>query len=156
MLYNKHTNRSKISKYIMSNLDAPVNNTPYNDEELEHFKNLLLEERKEAKENADQMKDSIQDQRDSDSDEFSSRDHHPGDIGSDEQEKEADYILRERSRQKIDEIDAALKRIENKTYGICEDTGKKIQKERLEAMPYTRYSMEASKKDEDEHPGPRT
>lgn len=140
----------------MANLDASVNNTPYSDEELEHFKNLLLEEREEAKENAEQTQESIEDQRDSDTDDISSVDHHPGDQGSDEQEKETDHILRERSRQKIDEIDAALKRIENGTYGVCEDTGKKIQKERLEAMPYTRYSIEASKKDEDEHPGPRT
>lgn len=140
----------------MSNLDAPVNNTPYSDEELEHFKNLLLEERKETLENAKNMQESIEHQQQRDSERVSSQDHHQGDIGSEEEEKETDYILRERSRQKIDEIDAALKRIENKTYGVCEDTGKKIQKERLEAIPYARFSVEARKKDETDHPGPRT
>lgn len=139
----------------MSNLDAPVNNTPYSDKELEHFKNLLLKEREEAADNAQRMKESIEDQRELDEDRISSQDHHPGDLGTDEQEKETDYILRERSRRKLEEIDAALKRIENKTYGVCEDTGKKIQKERLEAIPYARFSMEARKKDETEHPGPQ-
>jgi len=139
----------------MANLDAPVNNTPYNEDELDHFKNLLLEERKEATDNAKQMKQSVEDQRSLDEDRASSQDHHPGNIGSEEQEKETDYMLRERSRKKIEEIDAALKRIENKTYGVCEDTGEKIQKERLEAIPYTRFSVQARKKDETEQEGPR-
>lgn len=147
---------NQVTDYIMANLDTPVNNTPYSDEELEHFKNLLLEERKEASENAKKMKESIEDQRELDDDRTSAQDHHPGDMGTDEQEKETDYILRERSRQKLEEIDAALKRIENKTYGVCEDTGKKIQKERLEAIPYARFSMEARKKDETDQQGPRT
>ena len=139
----------------MANLDAPVNNTPYNEDELDHFKNLLLEERKEATDNSEQMKQSVEDQRSLDDDRASSQDHHPGNIGSEEQEKETDYMLRERSRKKIEEIDAALKRIENKTYGVCEDTGEKIQKERLEAIPYTRFSFQARKKDETEQQGPR-
>lgn len=139
----------------MSNLDAPVNNTPYSEEELEHFKNLLLEERQEALEDAQEMKESLEEQQNLDKERMSSKDHHPGDLASDEQEKETEYILRERSRKKIEEIDAALKRIENKTYGVCEDTGQKIQKERLEAIPYTRFSVEARKKDESEHPGPQ-
>lgn len=140
----------------MSNLDAPVNNTPYSDEELDHFKELLLQEREEALEDEKTMKETVEDPQVIDDDEVSSQDHHPGDLGSEEQERETDHILRERNRQKIDEIDAALKRIENRTYGVCEDTGKKIQKERLEAIPYTRFSLEASKKDETEHQGPRT
>src|SRR5699024_7450670 len=80
------------------------------------------------------------------------QDHHPGDIATEEEEKETDYLLRERSRKKVDQIDAALRRIENKTYGVCEDTGKKIQKERLEAIPYTRFSVDDRKKDDSEHP----
>lgn len=139
----------------MSNLDAPVNNTPYSDEELEHFKNLLLEERKEAAENAKEAKESVEDRQNLDNDRASSKDHHPGNIATEEEDKEKEYLLRERSREKIEEIDAALKRIENKTYGVCEDTGKKIQKERLESIPYTRFSVEARKKDESDHPGPQ-
>lgn len=140
----------------MSNLDAPVNNTPYSEEELDHFKELLLQERKEAIADEEIMKESVEDPKAVNDDEVSSQDHHPGDLGSEEQERETNHILRERNRQKIDEIDAALKRIENKTYGVCEDTGKKIQKERLEAIPYTRFSAEARKKNETDHPGPRT
>ncbi|HLR24921.1 MAG TPA: TraR/DksA C4-type zinc finger protein [Fodinibius sp.] len=139
----------------MSNLDVPVNNTPYSDEELEHFRRLLLEEREEAAENAKEAKESLEDQRSLDNERASSKDHHPGNIATEEEEKETTYLLRERSREKIEKIDAAIKRIENKTYGICEDTGKKIQEERLEAIPYTRFSVEAREKDESDHPGPQ-
>lgn len=138
----------------MSNLDAPVENTPYSDEDLEYFKNLLMEERQETKTEIDRMKEVIDDQRSLDDDRSSSQAHHPGDIGSEEEEKETDYILSDRQRKKLKEIDAALERIKNKTYGICEDTGKKIQRERLEAIPYTRLSVEASQKDSPDHPGP--
>jgi len=139
----------------MSNLDAPVHNTPYNQEELDYFRDLLLEERKKAAESARQIQESIEDQRSLDNDRASANDHHPGNIASAEEEKETDYLLRERSRKKVDEIDAALQRIENETYGVCEDTGKKIQKQRLEAIPYTRYSVEARKKDDSGQPGPQ-
>ncbi|WP_326847970.1 TraR/DksA family transcriptional regulator, partial [Bacillus safensis] len=46
------------------------------------------------------------------------------------------------------EIDAALKRMEDGTYGICEKTGKEIPYERLKAVPYTRYSIDAKKSEE--------
>jgi|SRR5699024_4312324 len=132
----------------MSNLDAPVNNTPYNEDELDHFRDLLLEERKEAADAAEGRREAIEDLHSLDNDRASSSDHHPGNIGSEEEEKETDYLQREKNREKVDEIDAALKRIENRTYGVCEDTGKKIKKERLEAIPYTRFSIEARKKDD--------
>ena len=45
-------------------------------------------------------------------------------------------------RKILHEIDAALSRIEDKTYGICEGTGKPIAKARLEAKPWARYSVE--------------
>lgn len=138
----------------MSNLDASTHNTPYSDEELEHFKQLLLEEREEALSDTESMGESLNEQNEMTED-FSSRDHHPGDLGSEEQEKETENILRERTREKIDEIDAALERIKNKTYGVCEDTGKKIQKERLEAIPWARFSVDARKKDETDQQGPQ-
>jgi RNA polymerase-binding transcription factor DksA len=52
----------------------------------------------------------------------------------------------EKHQDKLDEINAALDRIELGTYGVCEDTGKKIQKERLEEIPDARFSMKAKKR----------
>ena len=51
----------------------------------------------------------------------------------------------ERLLEFINHLDEALTRIENRTYGICQATGKPIARERLEAVPHTRYSIEAKK-----------
>lgn len=140
----------------MSNLDAPVDNTPYSDEELEHFKELLQEQKQETEEEIEAIHEAVEDIEDQESNEKSASTHHQGDIGSEEEEREKYLIMLKKERDKLDEITAALDRIELGTYGVCEDTGKKIQKERLEAIPYARFSMEARKKDEEkrqEKPG---
>jgi RNA polymerase-binding transcription factor DksA len=58
-----------------------------------------------------------------------------------------DFILSlvSSEQEALSEIDAAIKRIRDGTYGICEGTGKPIAKERLLAVPFTRYSTEAQK-----------
>src|SRR5690606_8581833 len=57
--------------------------------------------------------------------------------GSATLEKEQTNQLAARQKKFIDNLEAALVRIENKTYGICRETGKLIQKERLKAVPHT-------------------
>ena len=61
-------------------------------------------------------------------------------------EKEQINQLAARQKKFIDNLEAALVRIENKTYGICRETGKLIQKERLRAVPHATLSMEAKLK----------
>jgi RNA polymerase-binding protein DksA len=119
--------------------------TPLSEGELQYFKELLLEKRAEAKERWEKLK-SIQSNLDeADDADYSSLTHHMGDVGSDEQESEINYIQIERLREYIFHINDALERIENKTYGICQATGKPIDKKRLQAVPHTRYSIDAKK-----------
>jgi DnaK suppressor protein len=54
--------------------------------------------------------------------------------------------LAARQKKFIEQLEAALVRIENKTYGICRETGKLIPKERLRAVPHTTLTMEAKLK----------
>ena len=61
-------------------------------------------------------------------------------------EKEQHSQQAARQRKFIDHLENALIRIENKTYGICRETGKLIQKERLMAVPHATLSMEAKLK----------
>jgi len=63
--------------------------------------------------------------------------------GSATLEKEQTNQLAARQKKFIDNLEAALVRIENKTYGVCRETGKLIQKERLKAVPHTTLSIEA-------------
>jgi DnaK suppressor protein len=69
---------------------------------------------------------------------------HMADVGSDNYEQEFTLGLMENEEQVLEQIEAALERIEEGTYGICIDTGKKIPKTRLNAIPYTPYCVEAA------------
>ena len=60
--------------------------------------------------------------------------------------KEEAGRLAQRQMKFIQHLQAALVRIENKTYGVCRETGKLIQKERLKAVPHTTLSIEAKNK----------
>lgn len=119
------------------------NLTPYSDKELKFFKKLLLEKRTEAQEELDSIRNTQKNLNEADDADYSSVTHHMGDVASDEQETEMNYLQIERTREYIQRINEALERIENKTYGICKATGKPISKGRLEAVPHTRYSIEA-------------
>lgn len=139
----------------MANLDAPLNNSPYDEEELNHFKELLEAEKEETESEIRNLKESVEDLTGTQDDEYSSAAHHQGNVASEEEEKETLFKLIERNKKKVKEIKAALDRIEKGNYGICEETGEKIQKERLEAIPYARYSVNARKKDDQFHRPPK-
>ncbi len=63
--------------------------------------------------------------------------------GADVLEKEQLNQLAARTQKYIQQLEAALVRIKNGTYGICIDTGKLISKDRLKAVPHTQHSIEA-------------
>jgi len=66
---------------------------------------------------------------------------HPADLGSENYEVEIELGLLENEAQILTEIDDALARIDRGTYGICENCHREISRERLEAVPYTRYCI---------------
>ncbi|WP_144484377.1 TraR/DksA family transcriptional regulator [Bacillus safensis] len=74
--------------------------------------------------------------------------NHIADHGSIYLDRMTEQTLDQVDDQLEGEIDAALKRMEDGTYGICEKTGKEIPYERLKAVPYTRYSIDAEKNEE--------
>jgi RNA polymerase-binding protein DksA len=69
-------------------------------------------------------------------------DNHLGDTASAMFDRELDEGLEDGAKQTLAEIDAALKRIEDGTYGICEVCGKPIAAERLAAIPWTRLCID--------------
>ena len=108
-------------------------------EEILEFKALLLAKRKEILGDVSTIeKETLQKPRS----DLSNMPIHMADVGSDNYEQEFTLELLDSERKVITEIDDALKRIEEGTYGICEGTGKPIERERLEAIPWARYSVE--------------
>ncbi|MHC4295531.1 MAG: TraR/DksA family transcriptional regulator [Planctomycetota bacterium] len=71
---------------------------------------------------------------------------HMADVGSDNYEQEFTLGLLESERALLDEIDEALQRIENKTFGICLGTGEPIGKARLRARPWAKFCIDYARK----------
>jgi DnaK suppressor protein len=63
------------------------------------------------------------------------------DSADEERDRQFSHLLCDRDREKLFEIDEALQRIEEKTYGICEECGKKITESRLKVMPFARLCI---------------
>lgn len=69
-------------------------------------------------------------------------DNHLGDTAGAAYDRELDQGLEEGAQQTLDEIDAALARIDDGTYGICENCGEPIPEDRLRAIPWTRLCID--------------
>lgn len=119
--------------------------SPYSDEELEYFKEIIIKKRDEAEQELTTLQNLLRESMENASDE-SAYSFHMADAGTDAQEREKTYMLFNRTKKFIRYLDEALKRIDNKTYGVCKVTGKKIAKGRLEAVPHTQLSIEAKLK----------
>lgn len=76
---------------------------------------------------------------------------HMADMGTDNYEQEFTLGLMEKDRKLLRDLNDALAKIQNGTYGICEGTGKPISKARLEAQPWARFSIEYARKMEGRH-----
>jgi len=111
--------------------------------DTEHFKQMLLEKRREILRNVNEFEDeALRKSRLDASGDLSSMPIHMADIGTDNYEQEFALGLMDSERKLLREIDDALGRIEQRTYGICGGTGKQIPKARLEAQPWARYCVE--------------
>jgi RNA polymerase-binding protein DksA len=119
--------------------------SPYSDEELEYFRGIIIKKMEDAQEEVDALQRTLRESMENASDE-SAYSYHMADAGTDAQEREKTYMLFNRTKKFIKYLDDALKRIDNKTYGVCKVTGKKISKGRLEAVPHTQLSIEAKLK----------
>ena len=119
--------------------------SPYSDEELEYFKQIIIKKRDEAEKELNALQTSLRESMENSSDE-SAYSFHMADAGTDAQEREKTYMLFNRTKKFIRYLDDALVRIKNKTYGVCKVTGNKIAKGRLEAVPHTQLSIDAKLK----------
>jgi len=111
--------------------------------DLNAFRTILLDKRQEILRNVHEIEgETLRKSRLDASGDLSSMPIHMADLGTDNFQQEFSLGLMDSERRLIVEIDDALSRIENGTYGICEGTGKPIAKARLEAQPWARYSVE--------------
>ncbi|MBK5286730.1 MAG: TraR/DksA family transcriptional regulator [Bacteroidia bacterium] len=125
-----------------SRLKEDPSKTRYNDKELEEFRGIILDKIKEANKELATLQQQMTTANDHGTDDTASTFKILED-GSDTLAKEEAGLLAARQKKFIEQLENALIRIENKTYGICRVTGKLIPKERLRAVPHTTQSIEA-------------
>ncbi len=116
--------------------------TKLSKKELDDFKALLLAKRRQIA----GMLSGLEDEAlRSNGGNLSNMPLHMADIGTDTFDQDFTLGMAQTERQLLDEINAALNRIENRTYGVCQLTGKPIPKSRLDAKPWAKHTVEAAK-----------
>lgn len=116
--------------------------TRYSDDELEEFRTLIQAKLEEAYKDYDVLRSALDNSTGNDVSDTSPT-FKILEEGANTSMKEESARLAQRQMKFIQNLQAALVRIENKTYGICRETGKLIPKERLRAVPHTTLSIEA-------------
>ncbi|MBR6417581.1 MAG: TraR/DksA family transcriptional regulator [Bacteroidales bacterium] len=116
----------------------------YSSEELQEFKEIILKKIEEAKRNLDLLNAAVANEGNDVND--TSPTFKQLDEGRSVLSKEENSKLAARQQKFIKDLEAALIRIENKTYGICRVTGKLIPKERLRIVPHATMTVEAKER----------
>ena len=106
-----------------------------NEQDLQYFRNLLLEKRSEANDTLAEFDRVSHDAGQESSDDRSAYSLHMADRGTDAMEREKSQLLAQRSGDYVEYVDEALDRIEKGTFGICRSCGGEIGRQRLEAVP---------------------
>jgi RNA polymerase-binding protein DksA len=132
-------------KQPMSTSDKPKKNQAgLGVKDLEHFRELLLAKRRELLGDMSSMEREAL--RSTSGSNLSNLPVHMADMGTDNYEQEFTLGLVEKDRVLLREINHALAKTQDGTYGICEGTGQPIGKARLDAKPWARHSIEYTRK----------
>ena len=129
---------------VLSNAKPKKNLAGLNAKDLEHFRELLLAKRRELVGDMSSMEREAL--RSTSGSNLSNLPIHMADMGTENYEQEFTLDLVQKDRDILREINLALAKIQNGTYGICEGTGKPIGKPRLEAKPWARHGIEYARK----------
>jgi DnaK suppressor protein len=107
----------------------------YSETELKKFKEMILAKRQETLEELDNLKETIMDTTTGEYVSESSNYSLHMEQGTDAMEREKTFLFASRSGKFVNQLDEALMRIENKSYGVCKTCGLLVPKERLDAVP---------------------
>ncbi len=122
--------------------DSKPIKTKLKKKDLDHYRGLLLDRRRELVGDLSAMENQA---LQSTASNVSHMPIHLADVGTDTYDQDFILGLAEAERRRLREIDAALLRVEERTYGVCQTTGKPIPKARLNAKPWARYTIDAAR-----------
>ena len=116
--------------------------------DTDRFKDMLLEERRRVQAAIQNLHDEHPGSMSDETGEDAVYDNHLADTATDTFDRELDYTLGENSEHVLADIDGALKRIDDGTYGTCTNCGKQIASERLEARPWATLCIDCQRQRE--------
>ena len=120
--------------------------TRYSDEELAEFKSIILDMLEKAKQEYNTLRKVVMNNGNNDIEDTTPSFKTVEDDGAMQLSREEASQLAQRQYKFIQNLEAALVRIENTTYGVCRVTGKLIPKERLRLVPHATLTVEAKEK----------
>lgn len=127
----------------------------YSPEWKEYFRDLIMGKRKEILHELSYLREtSMETTSDQYSGDNSTYSYHMADQGTDAQEREKAFLFASREGKMLRLLDQALDRLENGTYGYCQETSAPIEFKRLEAIPHARLCIAAKKRHEEENNPP--
>ncbi len=132
----KKANRTRLPKNYQPSDDEPFMNA----RQREYFRKQLENWKKEINDQLRSTVDYLQTERSNHPD--------PVDVAAHNTDRQLELRARDRQRKLMVKINQAIARIDNKTYGYCEDTGEPIKLERLKARPVATLSLEAQERHE--------
>lgn len=128
------------------NVSEAQEKTRYSDEELAEFKAIIIEMLEKAKQEYNTLRKVVMNNGNNDIEDTTPSFKTVEDDGAMQLSREEASQLAQRQYKFIQNLEAALVRIENKTYGVCRMTGKLIPKERLRLVPHATLTVEAKEK----------
>ncbi len=145
----KYSGQAKTSKAALLKKDsAPKTSRKdgYSQQELAHFREIILQKKKEILEELENLKESMMDVTTGEYVSENSTYSLHMEQGTDAMEREKTFLFASREGKFLNYLEDALKRIEKGDYGHCVDCGKLIEKERLEAVPHAQLCVQCKTK----------
>lgn len=121
---------------------APVRKASFSKQDLEFFKSIILEKKKEILEELETMRDTMLDSTTGEYVSENSTYSTHMEQGTDAMEREKMFLFASREGKFLNYLEDALKRIDKGDYGKCTECGKLIEKERLEAVPHAQQCLQ--------------
>ena len=139
----------KSPKAVLQKKDSALKSlrkNGYSQKELAHFKDIILQKKKEILEELESLKESMMDVTTGEYVSENSTYSLHMEQGTDAMEREKTFLFASREGKFLNYLEDALKRIEKGEYGYCTDCGKLIEKERLEAVPHAQLCVQCKTK----------
>lgn len=147
----KKSTNGKDRKVAAAPPERPPVKSPFNKSELDQFRGWLAQRREALSGNVTKMEDeALRRSRQDATGDLSSMPIHMADMGSDTFEQDFTLGLIENEEAELGAIEDAMERIEEGTFGVCEECSKPIPRERLKAIPHAALCLECKKKEEGE------